>query len=60
LAQRDPGKVSFLVEGSVANKLLKDAKVKPVLCRGQCMLKEAQLEEKIAIGAWGMPAVKRR
>jgi iron(III) transport system substrate-binding protein len=60
LAQRDPGKVSFLVEGSVASKLLKDAKVKPVLCSGRCMQKEAQLEEKIAVGAWGMPAVRKR
>jgi iron(III) transport system substrate-binding protein len=60
LAQRDPGKVSFLVEGSVANKLLKDARVKPVLCSGKCLLKAAELEQRIAVDAWGLPAVKKR
>jgi ABC-type Fe3+ transport system substrate-binding protein len=60
LAQRDPGKVSFLVEGSVANRLLKDAKVKPVLCSGKCLLKAAELEQRIAVDAWGLPAVKKR
>jgi iron(III) transport system substrate-binding protein len=51
----DPGKASFLVEGTLANNLLKGAKVS--LCAGGCRDQEDKMMERIATEAWGLPKV---
>jgi ABC-type Fe3+ transport system substrate-binding protein len=49
----DPGKASFLVEGTLASSLIKDVKVS--LCAGGCRDQEDKTMERIAIEAWGLP-----
>jgi iron(III) transport system substrate-binding protein len=49
----DPGKASFLVDGTLANSLIKDVKVS--LCAGGCRDQEDKTMERIATEAWGLP-----
>ncbi|HWP60574.1 MAG TPA: extracellular solute-binding protein [Candidatus Acidoferrales bacterium] len=49
----DPGKASFLVEGTLAHSWLKNVKVS--LCAGACRNQEERLIERIAVEAWGLP-----
>jgi ABC-type Fe3+ transport system substrate-binding protein len=51
----DPGRASFLVEGTLTNKLMKGAKVS--LCGDDCRGTEDKLMQRIATEAWGFPKV---
>lgn len=49
----DPGKASFLVEGTIGQKLLKGKSVS--LCGGSCRDRQSEYMERIAVSAWGLP-----
>jgi iron(III) transport system substrate-binding protein len=49
----DPGKASFLLEGTVGQKLLKGKSVS--LCGGSCRDRQSEYMERIAVTAWGLP-----
>ena len=49
----DPGKASFLVEGTIGQKLLKGKNVS--LCDGSCRDRQSEYMERIAVSAWGLP-----
>ena len=51
----EPGRGSFLIEGTLTNKLMKGAKVS--LCGDTCRGTEDKLMERIATEAWGFPKV---
>ena len=51
----DPGKASFLVEGTIGQKLLKGKSVS--LCGGSCRDRQSEYMERIAVSAWGLPKV---
>ncbi|MBI2985129.1 MAG: extracellular solute-binding protein [Deltaproteobacteria bacterium] len=51
----EPGRSSFLVEGTLANKLMKGAKLS--LCGNDCRGTEDKLMQRIATEAWGFPKV---
>jgi iron(III) transport system substrate-binding protein len=51
----EPGRASFLVEGTAANKITKDANVS--LCVGVCRDREEKLIERVAVEAWKFPKV---
>lgn len=51
----DPGRGSFLVEGTLAHKFAKGANVS--LCGNDCRYREDKLMERIAVEAWGLPKV---
>jgi ABC-type Fe3+ transport system substrate-binding protein len=51
----EPGRGSFLIEGTLTNKLMKGAKVS--LCGDACRGTEDKLMERIATEAWGFPKV---
>lgn len=51
----EPGRGSFLVEGTLANRLAKGAKVS--LCGNDCRGTEDKLMQRIATEAWGFPKV---
>ena len=51
----DPGRGSFLVEGTLANKMAKGAKLS--LCSSECRGTEEKLMQRIATEAWGFPKV---
>ena len=51
----EPGRGSFLIEGTLTNKLMKGAKVS--LCGDDCRGTEDKLMERIATEAWGFPKV---
>lgn len=51
----EPGRASFVVEGTAANKIAKDANVS--LCDGVCRDREEKLIERIAVEAWKFPKV---
>jgi ABC-type Fe3+ transport system substrate-binding protein len=51
----EPGRGSFLVEGTLTNKLMKGAKVS--LCGDECRGTEDKLMQRIATEAWGFPKV---
>ncbi|HWP60715.1 MAG TPA: extracellular solute-binding protein [Candidatus Acidoferrales bacterium] len=51
----EPGRGSFLVEGTLANKLSKGANV--ALCADECRHREEKIMQRIAVEAWGLPKV---
>jgi iron(III) transport system substrate-binding protein len=51
----EPGRGSFMVEGTVANKMAKGAKLS--LCGNECRGTEEKLMQRIATEAWGFPKV---
>ena len=51
----EPGRASFLMEGTLANKLKKGANVS--LCGNDCRGTEDKIMERIATQAWGFPKV---
>ena len=51
----EPGRASFVVEGTAANRVAKDANVS--LCDGICRDREEKLIERIAVEAWKFPKV---
>jgi spermidine/putrescine-binding protein len=51
----DPGKAFFMVEGTLANKLMKGNEVS--ICTSNCRAREEKLMERIAVEAWGLPKV---
>src|SRR5262245_25734664 len=51
----EPGRGSFLVEGTLAYKLAKGANAS--ICGGQCRHREDAMMERIAVEAWGLPKV---
>jgi iron(III) transport system substrate-binding protein len=51
----DPGRGSFLVEGTLANKMAKGAKLS--LCGSECRGTEEKVMQRIATEAWGFPKV---
>jgi iron(III) transport system substrate-binding protein len=51
----DPGKAFFMVEGTLANKLMKGNEVS--ICTSSCRGREEKLTERIAVEAWGLPKV---
>ena len=51
----EPGRGSFLVEGTLASKLAKGAKLS--LCGSECRGTEEKLMQRIATEAWGFPKV---
>lgn len=51
----DPGKASFLVEGTIGQKLLKGKNVS--LCGGSCRDRQSEYMERIAVSAWGLPKI---
>lgn len=51
----EPGRASFLGEGTLANKLMKGANVS--LCGNECRGTEDKIMERIATQAWGFPKV---
>ena len=52
---REPGRASFLVEGTLANKLAKGANVS--ICGSSCRNQQEKLGARIATEAWGLPSV---
>ncbi len=52
---QDPGKASFLVEGTISGTLMKGRKVS--LCGGDCRDQEEKMMQRIAVEAWGLPKV---
>ena len=51
----EPGRGSFLVEGTLAHKLSKGANVS--ICADDCRQREDKIMERIAVEAWGLPKV---
>jgi iron(III) transport system substrate-binding protein len=51
----DPGKAFFMIEGTLANKLMKGNEAS--VCTSQCRAREEKLMERIAVEAWGLPKV---
>lgn len=51
----DPGRASFLIEGTLANRLAKGANTS--ICGTGCRDREDKLEERIAVDTWGLPKV---
>jgi iron(III) transport system substrate-binding protein len=51
----DPGKAFFMIEGTLANKLMKGNEAS--ICTSQCRGREEKLMERIAVEAWGLPKV---
>ena len=51
----EPGRASFVVDGTAANKVAKEANVS--LCDGVCRDREEKLIERIAVEAWKFPKV---
>ena len=51
----EPGRGSFLVEGTLAYKLAKGASAS--ICGGQCRHREDAVMERIAVEGWGLPKV---
>jgi len=51
----EPGRSSFLVEGTLTNKLMKGANMS--LCGNDCRGTEDKLMQRIATEAWGFPKV---
>jgi ABC-type Fe3+ transport system substrate-binding protein len=51
----DPGKAFFMVEGTLANKLMKGNEAS--VCKSNCRAREEKLMERIAVEAWGLPKV---
>jgi iron(III) transport system substrate-binding protein len=51
----EPGRGSFLIEGTLTNKLMKGAKVS--LCGDDCRGTEDKLMQRVATEAWGFPKV---
>lgn len=51
----ETGRGSFLVEGTVAHRLVKGANVS--LCSDDCRHREDKIMERIAVEAWGLPKV---
>jgi iron(III) transport system substrate-binding protein len=49
----DPGRASFLVEGTLSSRLVRGATVS--LCGAGCRDQEDRRMEQIAVGAWGFP-----
>jgi iron(III) transport system substrate-binding protein len=52
---REPGRASFLVEGTLANRLAKGANVS--ICASSCRNQQEKLATRIATEAWGLPKV---
>ena len=55
---RDPGKASFVGEGTLAASVMKDRKVS--MCSGTCRSQEDKMMSRIAVEAWGLPKVGYR
>jgi iron(III) transport system substrate-binding protein len=53
--ERDPGKASFVGEGTVAGAAMKGRKVS--LCSAECRTQEDKMMERIAVEAWNLPKV---
>jgi hypothetical protein len=51
----EPGRGSFFIEGTLANKLAKGANVS--LCATACRGREEKVMTMIAVEAWGLPKV---
>jgi len=51
----EPGRGSFLVEGTLAHKYSKGSNVS--VCADQCREREEKLMQRIAVDAWGVPKV---
>src|SRR5262245_150212 len=52
---REPGRASFLVEGTLPNKLAKGVNVS--ICGSPCRNQQEKLAARIATEAWGLPSV---
>ncbi len=49
----DPGRASFLIQGTLANKLAKGVNMS--ICGAGCRGRDDKLAERIAVEAWGLP-----
>ena len=57
LSANDPGKASYLVEGTVSYEVLKTYEGTVHVCGTQCILDGVTLEIQIVVEAWGFPRV---
>lgn len=57
LAKTDPGKASFLVEGTLPYNTIRDFAGQVLLCVDQCQLDKAAIETRIITEAWGFPRI---
>ena len=57
LAAHDPGKASYLVEGTVPYELLQSFEGEITICAGECQERSAAIDTRIVVEAWGFPRV---
>ncbi len=57
LAARDPGKASYLIEGTVPYDLIQNFEGEITICAGECQVRSAAIDARIVVEAWGFPRV---
>ena len=57
LAAHDPGKASYLVEGTVPYELLRTFEGEITICAGECQVRSSAIDARIVVEAWGFPRV---
>lgn len=57
LSPHDPGKASYLIEGTVPFNLMRDFKGNINLCTAECMARDPDIAQRIVVEGWGFPSI---